>query len=541
MESVGDQPPEGAVEKAVGQARESGDLGRVLKVLYLDEKGETVGEWRSRQLPEAQWSGQNVAGLQQPPLSLEQLVYLAESHPVHSAALEQKAADICGKGWEWVESGDAEDVTDDSKKEVEDWFQGLAPDDEDMQEIIHSAWLDVETVGWGLFELARDPQGIVKRVYHVPGHTVRAHRDGFRLCQMRENRKVWFRRWGATDIAGRRVDVDATSGSLRVIHDQANDMFVIKRKSRRSTWYGIPGYVSAIGWITLALAARDDNLYFFSNRREPRWAIVITGIQDNPDLENDLRRAFTVDLRQPYRNVLIPITGPTGKVEFQKMTDNRMEGSFDKLSDRADKAIVIAHRVPADRIANSAVGPLGGNSADAVNRIYKEGVVAPGQELLNVRLNRFISVEYGKALAGDSTEPPIIPFTLQLDDLDIETDREELDLTIAAWKSDLIIMREARRRVKLDPLMQRATIVDPVSGQATPDPEAEEVESPYNDMLYTELPGVGKGGGEESPSLMASRGDPALALIDADVRELLRESREVNERLAEMARDGGDE
>src|SRR6185369_15982665 len=139
--------------------------------------------------------------------------------------------------------------------------------------------------------------------------------------------------WGAPQRNGKDVMVDATTGQVTTVkepNDGANDLLVIRRKARRSDWYGIPNYVSAIGWITLSLAARDDNLFFFSNRREPRWAIILSNLADDPNLQEDLRRALEVDHRQPYRNLLIPLTGP-GKIDFQKLTDNRMDVSFGDL------------------------------------------------------------------------------------------------------------------------------------------------------------------------------------------------------------------
>lgn len=264
-----DAPPADAIRKAVADAKEGTGHSRVTKVLYLDAEGNSVGEYASSQIPESPWDGVQQAGLQEPPYRLEQLVFLAETHPVHSAALEQKTADICGKGWEW-EANDEKVADEDERDKLASWFEGLAPDDVDMQENISAVWNDVETTGWGMAEVTRDSQGKVQRLYHVPAHTVRAHRDGFRLCQVRDNRKVWFRRWGAPQIDGKDVEVDSKTGSTKSVKSPANDLFVIKRPSRRSTWYGIPGYISAIGWITLALAARDDNLMFFANRREPR-------------------------------------------------------------------------------------------------------------------------------------------------------------------------------------------------------------------------------------------------------------------------------
>ena len=479
----------------------AGDPGQVLKVLFLDEGGEPVGEWASQQLPEDSFAGHHVTGVQNPPYSLEQLVYLAETHPVHSAALEQKTSDVIGKGWQW-QGREGNEGSDDEREALSDWFDELAPDDQDVREVLYSAWLDVETTGWGLTEVSRDPSGVVRKLYPVPSHTVRAHKDGFRLVQIRQEKKVWFRRWGAPlGSDGEPVEVDAKTGSTRAVRQPANELLVIKRPSRRSTWYGIPGYVSAIGWITLSLAARDDNLYMFSNKREPRWAIILSNLADTDGtLQPELERAFKVDMQQPHRNLMIPISG-NGKIDFQRLSVDRMDGNFDKLSDRADRAIMVAHRVPGERLANSQVGPLGGNATFEASRIYKEGVVAPGQEVLQARLNRFIDVEYDRARRGEDNPEPV-PFLLVMDDLDVASDREELNQASIAFHNDLITLREARARVKLGPL-----------------PGADGEESPYNDLLYTEIPGT------SATSTLAPTGSGAVTQAREENEELQTQTR----------------
>ena len=517
-------------KRVTGPGNEA-EEGRVLKVLFTDEKGEPVGEWASQQLPEDPFSGFDQRVLQDPPLSLEQLVFLAETHPVHSSALEQKTADIIGQGWEWKETEDAGESSIEERDAIAEWFENLAPLDSDMREMLTAVWLDVETVGWGLIEIVRDPQGNVRRLHHVPGHTVRAARDGFRLCQIRNNQKVWFRRWGSPQKNDKDVMVDAKTGAVTTVKkptDPANDLLVIKRPSRRSSWYGIPGYVSAIGWITLALAARDDNLLFFHNRREPRWAIVLNNLQDDSAIEEEIRRAFTVDLKQPHRNVIIPISGG-GKIDFTKMSENRQEGSFDRLSERADRTIAIAHRVPGERLANASVGVLGGNSTTAANRVYKEAVVAPSQALLASRLNRFIEVEYERATQA------VPGWCIEMDDLDLGQDAEEQNQAIARWKVDVVTLREVREHLKLGPLMAQDRDED---GQ----PEGDPYESPYNDMLYTELPGVGRGStgaappdpGEEGDGEVDPNGVPEVGSLSEEVQQLLLAARETHDELAEL-------
>lgn len=536
----------------------------VAKVLYLDDKGNPIGEWASTQLPENPWDGLSAKSLIDPPFPMAQLVFLAEMLPIHAAALEQKSADATGSGWFWEPTSEDEAEANEAlKDEMEDWFQSLAPDEIDMREAISSLWLDEETTGWGLWECTRDPQGILKRVYNVPAHTVKAHRNGFALCQARDARKVWFRRWGATDDAGKRVDVDSKTGSITNVQTPANDLFVVKRPSRRSSWYGIPGYVSAIGWITLALSARDDNLWYFANRREPRWAIILHNFGDDKSLEEDLRRALTVDLRQPHRTLIIPVTKADAKIEFQQLTgkSGASEMSFVTLGERADKQVMISHRVPAERLANSTVGTLGGNVAYEANRVYKEGVINPAQELLASRLNRFIAIEWNKSKGVEPKPGDKAEWLLKLNDLDVRTEREDLDQAVVGFHSNLITLREARNKAGYGPLMtpkkKDVLPIDPLTGLPAVDPitglqveaedevgadgTVEEVESPHNDKLFTELPGVpagaagSVGGQPQGVGTLTGTEKSRLGAMEHELVELIRSSRETTSRLAEMA------
>lgn len=418
-----------------------------MKVILADSKFEPVAKW-SQQLPEDPFGGKLGQGLVDPPLSLEQLIFLAERHPVHSAALEQKTADVIGTGWEWtkVDDGSREEERD----SIEEWFGDLAGgDDETMHEVLTKLWSDVETLNVGYLEIGRDPSNVVREVFHVPSHTIRVHRDGIRLVQVRDSRKVWFKRWGA-DTDGR--DVDCKTGTLRAdIPEgrQAAELLVVRRASRRSSWYGVPGYVSSIGWISLAIAVRDDNLHFFSNRREPRWAIILTNIEDDPGTEEDLRQALAVDHRQPHRNLIIPIAGP-GTVDFKKMSETGQEGSFEKLDSRCDARVLVSHRIPPERLGMVRVGPLGGNVALASSRIYREAVISTSQAFLSARINRFIQVEYGLSNGGDGKE--LLGWTWAPIELDLTEEREDIEAASTLFDKDILVLNEARDRVGKDPL-----------------------------------------------------------------------------------------
>jgi capsid portal protein len=218
----------------------------------------------------------------------------------------------------------------------------------------------------------------------------------------------------------------------------ANEVLVIKSPARRSTWYGIPTYISALGWLTLSVLARDDNILYFDNRREPRWAIILTNLDDDPNLEEDLRDAFRVDLKQPHRNIVVPIEGP-GKIEFKQLTDlTKNDMSFDKLQDRAQNFILVAHKMPADRIGLTRVGVLGGSVTLDANRVYKEVVVQTGQAVLAARLNRFIKYEGPVKSPSWAWYPNPLDMTEETDTSNIATQQ---------FQAGGITLNEYRRRV----------------------------------------------------------------------------------------------
>ena len=429
------------------------ERGKMLKVLFVDGDKKPVAE-SSQQLPEDPFEKYHNRGLVDPPYPLEQLLYLAETHPMHAASIEQKTADIVGTGYEWRPRDGVENPNEKQRDELDEWFLSLFPDgDPTPQEAFSALQDDVETFAQGYLEVARDPSGVAKRIYNVPAHTVRFHQDGLKLAQVRRNRLAWFRRWGATDDY-----VDSRYGSVNKNVEsgkRANDLLVVRRRSRRSSYYGVPTYISAIGWVMLALAARDDNLLFFQNRREPRWAIVLSNLDEEDGLEEEIRRAFTVDLKDPHRNIIIPIAGP-GKVDFQKMSSDRAEGSFGGLAERADAQILVSHRIPPERLGMARVGPLGGNIALASSRIYKEAVVSPSQGLLAARVNAFIAREWPGG--GRGKEPSDKKRDKALDwewapvELDLAEAVQDAERAKNLFTANIIVLEEARSISGFEPL-----------------------------------------------------------------------------------------
>jgi PBSX family phage portal protein len=402
----------------------------------------------SKQLYEDPFSENMLYGeaLQIPPFRLEQLAFLAEVEPTHGAALSQKVSDIVASGVRFIhknpEAGPTEDI--DQKVDLQRWWDGLF-DDFTPLEILQAVQSDYEALGWGILEVARDLNGIVRKLYHVPAHTVRAHRDSWRYAQIRSGNVVWFKKYGIQDDILLRSGIRASQRTPP--ENKANELLIFRRPSRRSTWYGIPDYIAAVGHIMMATAARDYNILFFENAREPRHLIIITGLEEivNDTIE-DLALNLRTQVKEPHRNLLLPIVGDA-KVTIEKMALPTNDLHFRAMMEETDKKILLAHRVPPDRVGIVPRG-RGSTGGEAIDRIYKDGVISRGQELLEDRLDRFIEVEYARARG---ISPEQIRYAVDLEELDLTDEAADASIVIELCKTNMITINEARIRLKMKP------------------------------------------------------------------------------------------
>lgn len=381
-----------------------------------------------------------------PPYSLEQLVLLAEQHPVHAAALEQKAIDAVGSGPQLVPVGDNADEK--QRDVIKEWLTELV-DQQTLVELVHQMQLDYETVGWGMLEVSRDAKGVARQLHHVPAHTVRAHRDNRRYVQIRQNKQAWFKRWGVglEDVnillaTGRKAPENTAFEKI------ANELLVFVKPSRRSTWYGIPTYIAGIGYISMALAARDYNIKFFSNAREPRYIIFVEGM-DASGVEaalDDLEMSLKTQHKDPHRNMIFPLTGGA-KARIERVTAVQNDMHFMRLMEAADRNILASHRMPPDRLGTVMRGMLGGNVAANINRIYKDAVVVPAQLVLKDRLNRFLRVEWARLHGKDEGRGEELQWEIDFEALDISDEAVDVTNVTLQLKNNVITLNEGRERL----------------------------------------------------------------------------------------------
>ena len=424
----------------------------IAKALVLSESGDVVEEYPSKQLtdPFETYSGYGTA-VKEPPYSLDQLAALAEMHPTHAAALEQKTADIIASGFRMgyrreytgIVAAD-EDTEVDKAKEVEDWWHGLFSRFTSI-ETLTSMWLDYETIGQGYLEVARDLEGNVRQLYHVPSHTMRSADDGTRFVQIRDGQVVWFKLYGIDPSYQIMASTGRKAPSNAKPDNMANEVIEFRKPSRSSFWYSPPTYVSSLGFILLAVAARDYNLKFFQNFREPRHVIFVSGLNEDVDtVVTELRSTWEKALRDnPHSNIILPIVGEAD-VQVEEMTKEMSEAYFADLIELADTEILVSHRMPPDRLGAVKRGLLGGDASLELNQIYKQAVVDRGQAILESRLQQFVDAEFpGEALTS---------YRVDFEDLDVADMEVDTDQATNLAGDNLITINEARMQIGRRPL-----------------------------------------------------------------------------------------
>lgn len=425
-----------------------------------------------------------------PPYNLDELLYMREIHPTHGAALHQKTADIVGGGWEWrpkrlpkpkdadpegadqsgdvvedpdspgysdtslAATGKGSSAPDESELEAANAFLEAPNEEGDCWEEVFDALVsDKWTLANAFMEIVRSVPGVVdsavKEIYHVPGHTVRVHRDGDKFLQYRSGKFVWFKKWREE----RHLDCNSGKWFDDPLPDdiEANEMIQFKKKTSRSSWYGIPEYVSCVSSLATGVSLLEYNRSFFNRYAVPSWAVVVEGSDLSPQLRSTLEQYFRTEVRgNPHRVLTIGIpyipTRPSGdnriKVTFVRLSDQVKDMSFRHLSESVNLDICMSHRIPPQRIGWPVPGQGTGNaqSAQQLSQNYKTGVIDPEQNIWTKKLSAFFALEFG-----------VKNFWFQVTELDIVDKLQNMMYATQGVKGSIMRINEARHIAGLPP------------------------------------------------------------------------------------------
>lgn len=318
-----------------------------------------------------------------PPYPTKALLTLYESNPIFWRCVNQLASDVAGLGWNLQLREDTKESAVELKR-LKEFLARPNPEDS-FRSILKQLLIDWGIIGWFGIEVARNNKGDIGEIYHVPAHTLKVHKLKKKYAQVRNNKKVWFKRFGEAK------DISAKDGKQRagLGKDKANEMIFYKNYYPKSDFYGAPNIISAVGAVVGLIGLRDYNLAFFENYGIPAGLIVLEGEWETGS-DKKVRDFLNKELKgsdNAHRTMVV--TQPDKcKFNYQKLGVEVKEASFRLYEQQRRDDILIAYSMPPERIGIRIVGKLGGNVAKEATQTYVQGVVEPLQLDLEDIINK---------------------------------------------------------------------------------------------------------------------------------------------------------
>lgn len=417
-------------------------------------------------------------GLVKPPYDMAVLLEIKESNPIHSACISAKVDDIAGVGFDFAPFEEVKEAASQEQyKKLKEFMRNCNPE-MTSSEIIRAVWDDYETVGWGIIEVVRNNKGEPSKLYHIPAHTVRAHKDKVRFAQIVSNKERWFKKFGYPDdyrlVDGKPLGAEdiAEDGT-----EKAGEVIVIRKFGSRSSYYGIPNYVSSIGSIVGSQAVRDYNINFFTGKTIPDALLFLEGVDEiDEGTENELKEFFAAETKGEHHKLAVVPVPPGAKARLEKVSPDVKEGSFRLYKQDSAMEICVAHRVPPYRIGWAMTGSLGQTTAKEMNEMYKRSIIEPGQEILEHRLNNQLFRVFAEILGG-------LDWHFKLNEID--TDDREADMQYAAdgYEKRILTRNESRKVVGYEPVADGDTFFEGGTATSQVEPIAKAADNEQDNLI----------------------------------------------------------
>ncbi|HDR7378558.1 phage portal protein [Bacillus toyonensis] len=418
-------------------------------------------------------------GLVKPPYDMKVLMDIKESNPIHSACISAKVDDIAGVGFDFAPFEEVKEAASQEQYEMLKNFMRKCNPEMTSSEILRAVWEDYETVGWGIIEVVRDNKGESPvELYHIPGHTVRAHKDKIRFAQIVNNKEIWFKKFNYPDdyhlADGRPLGADDPAGNGT---EKAGEVIVIRKFGSRSSYYGIPNYVSSIGSIVGSQAARDYNIDFFTGKTIPDSILFLEGVDEvDSGTENELKAFFSAETKGEHHKLAVVPVPDGAKARLEKISPDVKEGSFRLYKQDSAMEICVAHRVPPYRIGWAMTGSLGQTTAKEMNEMYKRSIIEPGQEILEHRLNNQLFRVFAEILGS-------LDWHFKLNEID--TGDREADLKYAkdSYEGGILKLNESRKVVGYEPVPEGDKFFDGKTESSPPEPIAKAADNEQENII----------------------------------------------------------
>ena len=356
-------------------------------VLKADAQKKSKAESKQIKIMDA-WIGEN--GLVPYPFAAQNLLRLKDNCGYFDASVKQIAKDVVGQGFEIVLiEGKSEDNAE--KDKILNFIDTSGGDrDETFLETLERGIIDWGFIGWWGWEVSRGDDNEVNGMWHVPAQTFYIHKDREKFAQKRDDRTMWFKKYGVEgnisaatgeDITDEQ-EAQAKDDETKVI-EKANELIYYINYYTDSDYYGAPNILSSVGAVLGFIGARDFNLAFFENYGIPAALIVLKGRWDK-ETAKKISDFIDVELKGADQSHKTMCIHPHRDSEFEyiKLGVEVKEGSFRIYQKMVRDEILMEYKMPPYKLNIAEVGSLGGSTATESNKNYAQSVIVPLEKVV---------------------------------------------------------------------------------------------------------------------------------------------------------------
>jgi PBSX family phage portal protein len=322
-------------------------------------------------------------GIVSPPFPPESFLNLLENNVYFDRCVRRIAEDACGLGWHLaLKEGEKENEAEREKAE-----KFLLTQKPSLEEILIASLVDYLSIGWLAIEVVRNLQNEPEEIYHVPAHTLKVHKSGKKFLQRRNTREVWFKAFKEEG------DISKTTGEEGTfdIEERANELIFKRNYYSRSSYYGAPPILSAVGSVIGLIGIRDFNLAFFENYGIPAALVVLKGEWEEGS-EQRIREFIDTQIKgsEKAHKTVVCSVDESSEIKWIPIENEVKEGSFRILHKTLRDEVLTAYSMPPYRIGIAEVGSLGGTTAQEATKVYVQTVIRHHQKLAEGIINSLL-------------------------------------------------------------------------------------------------------------------------------------------------------
>jgi len=251
-------------------------VGKVKPSLVIPE-----GQAQSRSILSEQVGGE----IETPPFDPGVLAAAIEQNTRLFRCVHIMATNITGLGWTFVPLEQFTESTPiklknqfDKEKELGTRLLNRPNKLMTFNKLMRLVRMDQESTGNGYLEVTRTNDGDIAQLFHVPSQTMEILKDGAGFRQERGSDVRFFKNFGDEVVYSSSSFVSAEESSAEIpVDERATEIIHFAVPAPRSSFYGIPRWISSATAVTGNALAALRNVNFFENDATPRIAILVSG------------------------------------------------------------------------------------------------------------------------------------------------------------------------------------------------------------------------------------------------------------------------